>query len=98
VIDTVGFNERFWTNRDGFVHTNQLHLIERITRVDFTTLDYQVTFDDPGAFTAPWTSGFFNTWEAGTEMWEYICQDNNLSRASMTAAAGEAEGKVDIVP
>ena len=29
VIDTVGFNERFWMNRDGLPHTNQLHLVER---------------------------------------------------------------------
>jgi hypothetical protein len=25
VIDTVGFNERFWMNRDGLPHTSQLH-------------------------------------------------------------------------
>jgi hypothetical protein len=98
VIDTVGFNDRFWTNRDGFPHTEQLRLTEKITRVDFNTLDYEVTFDDPGAFTAPWTSGFVNQWQTGDEMWEYICQDNNLSRDSMTALDGEAEGVVRIAP
>ena len=98
VIDTVGFNERFWTNRDGFPHTDQLHLTERITRVDFNTLDYTVTFDDPGAYTEPWTSGFVNTWQSDSEIWEYICQDNNLSRDSMTAAAGAAETFISIVP
>ena len=98
VIDTVGFNERFWTNRDGFPHTDQLHLTERITRVDFNRLDYQVTYDDAGAFGAPWTSGFFNTWQDGSEMWEYICQDNNLSRESMVATDGEADSRTSIVP
>src|SRR5437773_2431305 len=42
VIDTVGFNERFWFTRrpTGMVHTEQLHLIERITRPNFDTLHY----------------------------------------------------------
>ena len=38
VIDTVGMNERFWMNREGMPHTEQLHLIERVTRVDFDSL------------------------------------------------------------
>ena len=40
-------------NRDGLPHTNQLHLVERLTRVDFENLNYEVTIDDPGAYTAP---------------------------------------------
>jgi hypothetical protein len=40
VIDTVGFSERFWMNRDGLPHTSQLHLIERLTRVDFDNWNY----------------------------------------------------------
>jgi hypothetical protein len=40
VIDTVGFRERFWMNRDGLPHTSQLHLIERLTRVDFDNWNY----------------------------------------------------------
>jgi hypothetical protein len=83
VVDTVGFNERFWMNRDALPHTSQLHLTERLTRVDFDTLTYEVTVDDPGAYTAPWTSGYTLGWSAGAEMFEYVCQQNNLSPASM---------------
>src|SRR5688572_27406301 len=32
IVDTVGFNERAWMNRDGLPHTDRLHLIERLTR------------------------------------------------------------------
>ena len=48
VIDTVGFNERFWFARrpTGMVHTDALHLIERISRPTFDTLRYEVTIDD----------------------------------------------------
>ncbi len=88
VIDTVGINERAWMNRDGIPHTDRLHLIERVSRPDFNTLKYEVTIDDPGAFTRPWNSGFNLNWSAGTEMFEYICQDNNLAPETMVGNEG----------
>jgi hypothetical protein len=36
VVDTVGFNERFWLSR-GLPSTEQLHMIERVTRTNFNT-------------------------------------------------------------
>jgi hypothetical protein len=98
VIDTVGFNERFWMNRDGLPHTDQMHLIERITRLDFDTLNYEVTVDDPGAYTAPWTSGFVNRWQDGAEMFEYICQDNNLAPELMVGAGVDTDRIGRVVP
>ena len=83
VIDTVGINEKSWMNRDGIPHTDRLHLIERISRPDHNTLRYEVTMEDPGAFTAPWSSAFSLNWAAGNEMFEYICQDNNLAPETM---------------
>jgi hypothetical protein len=83
VVDTIGFNENFWMNRDGLPHTSQLHLIERFSRPDFDTLNYDVTIDDPGAYTAPWTSGYTLAWQKGLELFEYSCQENNLSPESM---------------
>jgi hypothetical protein len=83
VVDTVGFSEQFWMNRDGLPHTSQLHLVERLTRVDFDNLNYEVTVDDPGAYTAPWTSGFTLGFTRGAELFEYQCQENNLSPESM---------------
>jgi hypothetical protein len=79
VVDTVGFNEQNWIDPEGLVHTDQYHQLERFTRTDFNTLRYEVTIDDPGAYTAPWTAGFQLRWEAGAEIFEYICQENNLN-------------------
>jgi hypothetical protein len=87
VIDSVGFNENAWMNRDGLPHTSQLHLTERLTRVNLDTMNYEVTIDDPGAYTAPWTSGYTLGWTKGSELFEYVCQENNISPQSM---AGEA--------
>jgi len=98
VIDTVGLNERTWMNRDGLPHTGQLHLIERLTRVDFNTLKYEVTIDDPGAYTAPWTSGFSLKWTADAELFEYICQDNNYAPELMIDAEPATTRRSRIVP
>ena len=83
VIDSVGFSEQVWMNRDGLPHTSQLHLVERLTRTNFETLNYEVTIDDPGAYTAPWTSGYTLGWSKGLALFEYVCQENNISPESM---------------
>ena len=86
VIDTVGFNESAWMDRYGLPHTDRLHMLERVTRLDFNTLNYEVTIDDPGAYTAPWTSGYTKQWEPGTDLFEYICQENNYGPQLMRGA------------
>jgi hypothetical protein len=78
VIDTVGFNDKFWFDRQGTPHTEQLHTIERWTRVNEGTLRNEVTIEDPGAYSRP----FVTTWTArlaapGDEIMENICQENN---------------------
>jgi hypothetical protein len=98
VIDTLGFNERFWFDRWGLPHTHQLHLIERLTRLDQTTLKYEVTVDDPGAYTAPWTSGLLLRWNPSQELFEYVCQDNNLAPQLMVGASEAIDLRSEIVP
>ena len=98
VVDSVGFNERFWMDREGTPHTSQLHLVERFTRTDFNTLKYELTVDDPGAYTAPWTGGFLLRWSRNTELFEYICQDNNKSPEGMVGAGTSIEHSSPIIP
>jgi hypothetical protein len=76
VVDTIGFNEKFWFSNGGLPHTEQLHLVERFTRTDFNTLKYEVTIDDPGAYTRSWTAGWNLQWVPGEELPPYYCQDN----------------------
>jgi hypothetical protein len=80
VIDSVGFNEKQWL-AGNFPTTEKLHLVERISRPNLRTLNYEVTVEDPGAFTAPWSGRWTisqtsaSAWIPGGEMFEYICQD-----------------------
>jgi hypothetical protein len=76
VVDTVGFNEKFWFTNGGLPHTEALHLTERFTRSDFDTLKYQVTVDDPRTYTRPWTGGWTIQWVPDQEIQEYFCEEN----------------------
>jgi hypothetical protein len=76
VVDTVGFNEKFWFTNGGLPHTEALHLTERFTRSDFGTLKYQVTVDDPQAYTRPWSGGWNIQWVPDEDIQEYFCEEN----------------------
>jgi hypothetical protein len=98
IVDTVGFNERFWIDRTGLPTTEKLHLIEKFTRTDMNTMGYEVTVDDPGAYTAVWKGGFYLRWTPNEEMFEYVCQDNNYAGELMVGAAERVDRRSQIVP
>ena len=78
VIDTIGLHDRFWLDGSGIQHTERLHLVERWTRTNYNTLRREVTIEDPGAFTRPFTVAYTATLsEPGSEIMEYICIENN---------------------
>jgi len=54
VVDSVGFKDSTWLDPIGHPHSEDLHMIERIKRVDPNTLVFDFTFDDPKAYTKPW--------------------------------------------
>jgi len=77
VIDTIGFNERFWFANGGLPHTENLHLTERLSRPDFNTLKYEVTVNDPGAYTRPWSGTLNLHWVPNQDIQEYFCDEYN---------------------
>ncbi len=76
VVETSGFNEGFWFTNGGLPHTNLLHLTERFSRPNLDTLHYEVTVDDPGAYSKPWSSSWDLRWVGGEELPVFFCQDN----------------------
>jgi hypothetical protein len=98
VVDSVGFNERMWIDNLGMPTTEQLHLIERYTRTDFNTMKYEITVDDPGAYTATWKSGFYLRWTPGVESFEYVCQDNNHAPELLVGSGTAVDRSSPFVP
>ena len=76
VVDSIGYNERFWLTNGGLPHTDGLRLVERFTRTDFNTLKYDVTINDDRTYTRPWTAGFTLSWIPDQEIQEYFCEEN----------------------
>jgi hypothetical protein len=97
-VDTVGYNEAFWLDRRGLPHTEALHTLEKFTRVNQASVRYEVTVDDPGAYTAPWTSQFNLRWENGTELFEYVCQQANYAHELMVGDKTTVDRTSNIVP
>ena len=88
VVDTVGFNDKFWFDFRGHPHTEQLHTIERYTRKDLGTLENKVTIIDPGDYSKPFTLTFTARLRPKEELMEYICQENQQDSQHMHGSAG----------
>jgi hypothetical protein len=77
VIESEGYNEKFWLP-GGLPHSDMMHATERLTRVDYDTMNYQLTINDPGTYTRPWTASWTLKWLDGADPAEHYCQDNRL--------------------
>jgi hypothetical protein len=79
VVDVTGFNDKTWIGAGGAtLHTEALHVIERYKRVDYDTITYEVTIDDPKAFTKTWSPApTFLSLRPGERLHEYECIENN---------------------
>jgi len=75
VVDSVGYNEKFWFMSGGLPHTEALHLTERFTRTDLNTLKYDVTIDDPRTYAKPLNAGWTMRWVANQEIQEFFCEE-----------------------
>lgn len=98
VVDSIGFNERFWIDRSQLPHTDRLHLIEKYTRTAYNQMKYELTVDDPGAYTAPFTATSNLRWEEGTELFEYVCQQDNYAHELMVGTGTSVDRTSPIVP
>jgi len=75
-IDVIGIDERTWNNFTGWFHSDQEHVIERITRPSINYLVVQVTIEDTKVLSKPWTSAP-RVWTLGHEdLLEYYCTNN----------------------
>jgi len=77
VVDSIGFNDKFWFDFAGHPHTEKLHVTERFRRSDYGHLDLEVVIDDPGAYTKPFTMYGRSPLVENSEIMEYICNENN---------------------
>jgi len=75
VADTVNFNDKTWLDRVGHPHSDALHVIERIRRVDRGHLEDEITIDDPKAYTKPLTGRIAFALKPKWTLAEEFCED-----------------------
>lgn len=79
VVETTGFKEIGWLDEEGTPVTSAGKLIERFRRLNYGTLEIEVTVDDPKTFTKPWTVKLNQRLMPDTELIEFVCLENNRS-------------------
>jgi hypothetical protein len=76
VIDTTNVRGARLTYIGDF-HSENAHIVERVTLVDADTLNYEATVDDPTVFTRPWTMRVVAKRRPNDEVWETACHEGN---------------------
>jgi len=86
VVDTTNFTDK--TRFRG--SSENLHVVERFSRVDANTVLYRVTIDDPATFSKVWTMEYPFVATKGP-VYEYACQEGNYSMTDILGGARKAE-------
>jgi len=86
VVDTTNFTDKVLYRGAA----ENLHLVERFTRVGPGEIDYRVTIEDPTTFSKPWTLAipYVNT---GEDLFEYACHEGNYGMEGILSGAREEE-------
>jgi len=87
VVDTTNF-----TDLNPFPGAQNLHVVERLTRVSPDTILYQFTVEDPGMWTKPW-SGELPITKINGQVYEYACHEANYPLANTLRGARVAEAE-----
>jgi len=77
VVDTVGFNDESWLDSSGHPHTEMLHIIERLRRVDLGHLEIEFTIEDSPTYAKPWVIKRVADLDTTDEIGEYVCIDRD---------------------
>jgi hypothetical protein len=97
VVDTINYNGHGQiatsaaTGRmKAMPETENLHVVERFTRIDANTIDYQVTIEDPPMYSKPWTVSLPLIRDDKYRIFEYACHEGNVA-TELELKAGRAQ-------
>ena len=81
VVQTSGFRDGGWLDVNGSPLTDAGKMTEKFRRINYGTLELELTVDDSKAYTKPFTVKFTQRLMPDDELIEFICQENELSSA-----------------
>ncbi|OFW18713.1 MAG: hypothetical protein A3H97_17765 [Acidobacteria bacterium RIFCSPLOWO2_02_FULL_65_29] len=93
VIDTTNFSSKSYFQGS----TEDLHLVERLTRVAEDTIEYEIAASDPGTWTQPWTA-VVRLKQTQNRVYEYACHEGNYQIMVSMLAGANATQRVTTEP
>jgi len=89
VVETTNFNDQTSFQAS----TQNLHLVERWTRVSDDRIDYRFTVSDPATWTKPWSAVI--PWNKTGPLYEYACHEDNIDMYGILTGARAHDHKPD---
>jgi len=86
VVDTTNYKPRSFMSSS----SEKLHVIERFSRTGPQSLKYEITIDDPGTWTKPW-SLMLPLQQSPNPIYEYACHEGNVGLAGILRGARAEE-------
>jgi hypothetical protein len=95
VVETTNFNGTIGVTGNGRLMptSDALKMVERFTRIDSTTIQYEATVDDPKTWTGPWRVSFPLRRDDDYGFYEYACHEGNNAMRNILSGARAAEKK-----
>jgi hypothetical protein len=93
VVETTNFTDRtsIGFNGNGLRHSEAMRLVERFTRVDAGTIQYEVTIEDPKTYTRPFRIALPFRLQPSYQVFEYACHEGNYGLPNILAGARAAD-------
>jgi hypothetical protein len=76
VVETNGFVDGQWLDRWGSPLTDKARMTERFRRVNYGTLEIELSVDDAKAYTKPWTVILSQSIVLNSDLMDWICLEN----------------------
>ena len=83
VVESMGFRDQTWIDEHGTPASDRLRLTERLRRLNYGTLEIQVTVDDVKTFARPFSFTLQQRLMPDSELIEFVCGENNLSASRL---------------
>jgi hypothetical protein len=85
VVDVTNQNGRAWLDQAANFYTDATRMVERLTLIDLDIILYEITIEDRGLFTRPWTMAFpiRRTRGQGLDLLEEACNEGERNTAPL---------------
>jgi hypothetical protein len=98
VVETTNFNDKGVIASSaaagrlrGVPHSEELHVVERFTRISEDVINYSATVTDPKVYETPWTVALPLNRDPSYKIYEYACHEGNLAMANALSAGRARE-------